>query len=90
VICAYFAKRARKDKREFEKQLMRAHELIARKELGKLAKFVKKSERHKDALELNKELKSKTEKLLGIKGYVTNISSVTFSNAEVISYYQDL
>jgi len=27
---------------------------------------------------------------LGIKGYVTNISPKTFSNAEVISYYQEL
>ena len=90
VICAYSEKRERKDRREFEKQLARAYELIDRKELGKRAKFVKKSESHKDALELNKELKTKTENLLGIKGYVTNIPSETFSNAEVISYYQEL
>lgn len=90
VICAYSEKRAKKDRREFDKQLTRASELISRKELGKRAKFVKKSENHKDALELNEELKAKTEKLLGIKGYVTNIPLETLSNKQVISYYQEL
>jgi transposase len=90
VVCAYSEKRAAKDRRELEKQLARACELIARKELGKRAKFVKKSEKHKDALELNEELKAKTEKLLGIKGYVTNISPEILSNEQVISYYQEL
>jgi transposase len=90
VICSYSEKRAKKDKREFDKQLARANELIARKELGKRAKFVKKSKNHKDALELNEELKTKTEMLLGIKGYVTNIPSEILSNKQVISYYQEL
>ena len=90
VICAYSEKRAKKNKREFDKQLARAQELIARKELGKRAKFVKKSKSHKDALELNEELKAKTEKLFGIKGYVTNIPSKILSNEQIISYYQEL
>jgi len=90
VICAYSEKRAKKDRRELDKQLARANELIARKELGKRAKFVKKSEGHKDALELNEDLKAKTERLLGIKGYVTNIPPETLSNEQVISYYQEL
>jgi len=90
VICAFSEKRAKKDRRELDKQLARAHELIARKELGRRAKFVKKAENHKDALELNEELKIKTEKLLGIKGYVTNIPSEKLSNVQVISYYQEL
>lgn len=90
VVCAYSEKRARKDRREFDKQLTRANELIARKELGKRAKFVKKSKNHKDALELNEELRAKTEKLLGIKGYVTNIPPETLSNEQIISYYQEL
>lgn len=90
VICAYSEKRAKKDRREFNKQLERAQELIARKEIGKRTKFVKKSEHHKDSLELNEELKIKTEKLLGIKGYVTNIPSEILSNEQIISYYQEL
>lgn len=90
VICSYSEKRAKKDKREFDKQLARAYELIARKELGKRAQFVKKSESHKDALELNEKLKIKTESLLGIKGYVTNIRPEILSNEQVISYYHEL
>lgn len=90
VICAYSEQREKKDRREFDKQLARAQELISRKELGKRAKFVKKSDSHKDALEINEVLKIKTEKLLGIKGYVTNIPPETLSNTQVISYYQQL
>jgi transposase len=90
VVCAYSEKRAKKDKRELDKQLMRAQDLIARKEQGKRAKFVKKSKAHKDALELNENLKAKTEKLLGIKGYVTNIPLEILSNEMVIDYYHKL
>ena len=90
VICAYSEKRAKKDRREFEKQLDRAHKLIARKEMGKRTKFIKKSDSHKDALELNEELKIKAEKLLGVKGYVTNIPADILSDGQVISYYQEL
>ena len=36
------------------------------------------------------DLRTKTEKLLGIKGYVTNIPEQEMSNAEVIAYYKDL
>jgi transposase len=90
IVCAYSESRARKEKRELDKQLARAYELIARNELGKRAKFVKKSEEHKDALEINEELKRKTERLLGIKGYVTNIPEEILSNEEVMSYYHEL
>ncbi len=90
IICAYSEKRAKKERREFEKQLVRANELIARKELGKRAKFIKKSKEHKDCLEINVELKTRTEKLLGVKGYVTNIPEEILSNSQVISYYQEL
>lgn len=90
VIASYSEKRAKKDRRELDKQLNRAEELIAQKELRKRAKFVKKSDRHQDAVELNKELKAKAEKLLGIKGYITNISSKELSNAQIIAYYKEL
>ncbi|MBX9785806.1 MAG: IS1634 family transposase [Alphaproteobacteria bacterium] len=65
---------ARKDRREFEKHLARAQELIARKESGRRAKFIKKKLKGTDCFVLNEELKAKTEKLLGIKGYITNVS----------------
>jgi transposase len=90
IVCTYSEKRARKDRREFEKQLIKAEQMIARKELGKRTKFVKKSANHNDALELNEMLKNKTEKLLGIKGYATNIPDTIMSNAQIASYYNDL
>lgn len=90
VICGYSDARARKERRDLDKQLSKAYELVARKEVGKRAKFVKKSEGHKDVLEINEKLKIKTERLLGIKGYVTNIPSEVLSNEQVMAYYHDL
>ncbi len=70
VICAYSEARYKKDKREMQKQIEKAKALIARKEAGRRAKFVKKE----NATYLFDEaLQQKTELLLGIKGYCTNI-----------------
>jgi transposase len=90
VICAYSEKRAKKDRREFDKQIERAQAIITRKDSAKRAKFVKKSSDHKDSFILNEELKEKAEKLIGIKGYCTNIPKRILSNTQVIEYYQEL
>lgn len=90
VICAYSEQRAKKDRREFDKQMVRALEIVARNESGKRAKFVKKSLRHNDSFILNEEMKEKAETLLGIKGYCTNIPKETLSDAQVIDHYHGL
>ena len=90
IICTYSQKRATKDRHELDKQLVRANELIARKEPGKRAKFIKKSPDNNGSFVLDEELKKKAEQLLGIKGYVTNIPESTLSNEQIISYYQEL
>lgn len=90
VICAYSEKRAKKDQYEFNKQIAKAQEIISKKETGKRAKFVKKSAEHKDSFTLNEELKEKAEKLIGIKGYCTNIPESILSNSQVIEYYHGL
>jgi len=90
VICPYSSQREKKDRRQFEKQITKAIQLIARKEAGKRAKFVKKSPNGKSSFILDEELKEKTEKLLGIKGYCTNIPESEISNEQVIAYYHDL
>ncbi len=90
VICSYSEKRAKKDKREFDKQVAKAMELISQQEAGKRAKFVKKSDDHKDSFVLNGELKEKAEKLIGIKGYCTNIPESVLSNDQVVEYYHGL
>lgn len=90
VICNYSEKKDKKDRREFEKQIARAKDLIAHKEPGRRAKFVKRAPDVKSFLVFNEELKEKTEKLLGIKGYCTNIPEDVLSNDQIISYYHDL
>jgi transposase len=90
VVCAYSSQREKKDRRQFEKQITKATQLIAKKESGKRAKFVKKSLDGKSSFILDQELMEKTEKLLGIKGYCTNIPESEVSNQQVISYYHDL
>jgi transposase len=89
VVCQFSLARFKKDKRELDKQLIRAQLLLKRNEPGRRARFVKKAE-GKDSYQLNVELKAKAEKLLGIKGYVTNIPQTQLSNQDVISYYHDL
>ena len=90
VVCAYSSQREKKDRRQFEKQVAKAMMLIARKEPGKRAKFVKKSPGEKSSFLLDVELKEKTEQLLGIKGYCTNIPENEISNEQIIAYYHDL
>jgi transposase len=90
TICEFSQTRFKKDKREFDKHVKRAEELIERQEPGKRAKFVKKSANDVDPFVFNEALKIKTEKLLGIKGFVTNIPEADMTNAEVIACYHDL
>ena len=90
IICGYSEKRAKKDKREFDKQMTKALQAISKQESGKRAKFVKKSGDHKDSFILNEELKEKAEKLIGIKGYCTHIPENILSNNQVIEHYHGL
>lgn len=90
VVCTYSEKRAKKDRREFDKQIAQAQKVIALQETGKRKKFVKKSTNHKDSFILNEELKEKAEKLIGIKGYCTNIPEGTLSNTQVVEHYHAL
>lgn len=90
VICTYSEKRDKKDRRQFEKQIAKAKVLIASNEPGKRAKFVKKSSNKENIVVFDEELKLKTEKLLGVKGYCTNIPENTFSHDQIVAYYHDL
>lgn len=87
IVCAYSHARYKKDKREMDKQIEKAKTLIAKKEPGRRAKFVKKE----NATYLFDDvLKQKTELLLGIKGYCTNIPEHVLSNEKIVSSYRDL
>ena len=87
LLCSFSTKRYRKDKHDMEKQIARAKELVASSTPGRKAKFVQ----DKGAtFTLNTTLIAKTEKLLGIKGYVTNVPEAQMSNQEVIDQYRNL
>lgn len=87
LLCSFSQKRFLKDKRDMEKQIARAKKLVASGESGRHAKFVRAQGA---AYALNEKLIAKTEKLLGIKGYVTNIPPKIMSNGEVIAHYRNL
>lgn len=90
MVCEFSEARYKKDKREFDKQVKRALTLLERNEPGRRAKFVKKSGGKDKPFVFDTELQAKTEKLLGIKGYVTNIPEEEMSSAEIVAYYRDL
>ena len=90
LILAFSQKRYLKDKREMDKQIARAQALVEKKEPGRRAKFVAKGAGEKESYVLNEALKAKTELLLGMKGYYTNIPEALLSNDEIIARYHDL
>jgi hypothetical protein len=89
LICAFSAKRFRKDKADMDRQIERGKALVARSEPGKRAKFVKRTNK-KGAYIIDDALVTKAKLLLGIKGYYTNIPYKRLSNRRVISRYRDL
>ena len=90
MICEFSDARYKKDKRDFDKQVKRALVLLERNEPGRRAKFIKKSKEKDKPFIFDADLQAKTEKLLGIKGYVTNITEEEMTSIEVIAYYRDL
>lgn len=87
LICSFSSTRYRKDKYEMEQQIARAEQAVKHKFKNKRFKFVttKGEER-----ELNQKLIDKTQKLLGIKGYYTNLEENTISNQMIIDRYHEL
>ena len=69
------------------RQSTKAKNLIAEQKPGKRAKFVASSVK---AYTLNDKLIEKTTRLLGIKGYYTNIPKDKMSNAQIIAQYGNL
>ncbi|MDW8288216.1 MAG: IS1634 family transposase [Flammeovirgaceae bacterium] len=87
LICSYSKVRYRKDKHEMDKQLEKAKLIARQPSKGKRVKFIST----KDAkISLNEPLIEKTTKLLGIKGYYTNIGESEIDNSTIIARYHDL
>lgn len=87
LLCSFSQKRFQKDKHDLEKQVARAKKLVASREPGRRAKFVSTKG---TSYTLNTSLIAKTETLLGIKGYVTNIPTEIMGDQEVIAHYRSL
>jgi len=87
MIASFSSVRYRKDKSDMEKQITKAKNLVAAQEPGKRSKFIMSTVKE---YALNEELITKTKKLLGIKGYYTNIAQNKMSDAQVIAHYGSL
>lgn len=88
LIASFSEKRYRKHKGDMERQIERGQKLVKRNEPGRRAKFV--TRKGQDTYVLNEALIEKTTKLLGIRGYYTNIPKDTLSNQAVVERYHDL
>ncbi len=87
LICSYSKSRYNKDIFEFEKQVEKAKSLLNQPSKVKRVKYLKSDEKK---MELNEALIEKNKKLLGIKGYYTDIEESVADNATIISRYHDL
>jgi transposase len=81
LICSYSSARYCKDLYEINKQIEKAKQAVESPSKTKKLKFIKTN---KQKLELNEDLIKKTKKLLGIKGYYTNLEEKKVSNKTVI------
>lgn len=87
LICSYSSVRYRKDLYEMNKQIEKARQVVAKPSKGKKLKFTKTTNHQ---LQINEELVEKTKKLLGIKGYYTNLEESVADNAMIIERYHEL
>jgi transposase len=87
LICSYSSVRYRKDKYEMEKQIEKAKQLVAKPSKIKKMKF---TQTKGQKIELNEALIRKTQKLLGIKGYYTNLEASVADNTMIIERYHEL
>lgn len=87
LICAFSSVRYRKDKHEMEKQIEKAKAIVETPSKGKKVKFIKTTGEH---VVLNQELIEKSRKLLGIKGYYTNLEEDIVNNETIIERYHEL
>ena len=87
LVCSFSKQRYKKDKYEMEKQIEKAKQLLGQPSKTSKVKFIK-TEETKTAL--NEELIIKTTKLLGIKGYYTDIEEQIVDNKMIIERYHDL
>ena len=87
LICSFSKLRYRKDKYEMEKQIEKAKTLLQNPSKIKKVKYLKSNATN---TRLHEELIDKTTRLLGVKGYYTDIEQSVADNQTIISRYHDL
>lgn len=87
LVCSYSSLRYRKDKHELEKQIKKAQLVIDNPSKNKKVKFTKTKGQK---FMLNQKLIDKNKKLLGIKGYYTNLNEKSVDNKTIIDRYHEL
>lgn len=87
LICSYSSVRYRKDKYEMEKQIERAKQMVENPSRSKKLKYTTS---HGQKIELNERLIDKNKKLLGVKGYYTDLEENEVSNQTIIERYHEL
>jgi len=85
LICSYSHKRYAKDLSEMNKQIKRAESLVQTPGKMRRAKFVSTAT---DTVSLNEALIERTKKLLGVKGYYTNLTDVP--DVDITAHYHRL
>jgi len=87
AVWAYSTKRAVRDSKTLTLQENRAKEVIAGEKTARTPRFVKTSNGTKT---LDEASLARARRLVGLKGYVTNIPGHTMGAGEVIASYHDL
>lgn len=87
LICSYSSVRYRKDLFEMTKQIERAKQIVQEPSKSKKIKF---TQTENQKVVLNEALIEKTKKLLGIKGYYTNLEESVADNKTIITRYHEL
>ena len=87
LICSFSKKRYNKDKYEMQKQIEHAQALLDNPSKVKKMKYLKSDNKN---MVLNEKLIGKATKLLGVKGYYTDIEASVADNGVIINRYHDL
>jgi hypothetical protein len=87
AVWAYSTKRAVRDNKTLTLQENRAREVVAGEKTSRTPRFVKTTN---GTRALDQASLARARRLVGLKGYVTNISAARMSAAEVIASYHDL
>lgn len=87
LICSFSKSRYNKDKYEMNKQIEKAKAMLSQPSKVRRIKFISNTE---NKMLLNEKLIEKTSKLLGIKGYYTDIEETVASSKTIIARYHEL